>query len=520
MTGTPLRSIGRYDLLEIIGRGGAAVVYLAVQRDLGRQVALKELAPVVGAADPSFAQRFSEESVVTGSLSHPNIVTVFEYLEHEGVPYIAMEYLAQGSLRAWVGRLTAAQIAGVLEGVLAGLAHGHSRSVVHRDLKPENLLVTADGRVKIADFGVARAYADAVTRAVVTETGTTIGTPAYMSPEQALGGSVGPAADLYSLGIVAWELLAGRVPFEERDAPVAVLYRHVHAPVPPVTSAAPDVDPRIEAWLERMLEKDPADRFPSAEAAWEALEDVVLDLLGPRWRRDARLPVVDAEVAGRPLTPAVFGDGAALGGRATVHRPARRHDLEVAEGAPEPPKRTLRRVLVAAALLGVIAGAALAGVLASGGNGGRRTAGTTPSAPKTTTRTRPPTVTIAKPKVVATAIAPVVEHVLTKLDADLARMENASVAKQRSITPASQRVYLTAIRELAMQPAAITDAPLTRSVVVTFQRLDRDFGSLLAAERTNNGHRYALARAETIFDEVRLNGAMTDILKATDGLGS
>ena len=287
MTAAPLRTVGRYDLLEVIGRGGAAVVYLAHQRDLRRRVALKELAPFQAAVDPTFAGRFAEESRVAGSLSHPNIVTVHEYFEHDGVPFIAMEYLSQGSLRPYVGTLTLAQIAGVLEGVLAGLAHGQSHSVVHRDLKPENLLVTADGRVKIADFGVARAYADAVTRPVVTAVGTTIGTPAYMAPEQALGREVGPAADLYSLGIVAWELLIGRVPFEEKDTPVAVLYRHVHEPIPPVRSVSPDVDPRIEAWLERMLAKDPADRYPRAEVAWEELEDVVLELLGPRWRRDA-----------------------------------------------------------------------------------------------------------------------------------------------------------------------------------------------------------------------------------------
>jgi hypothetical protein len=311
MNGAPMRTVGRYDLLEVIGRGGAAVVYLAHQRDLRRRVALKELAPFQAAADPMFAGRFAEESRVAGSLSHPNIVTVHEYFEHDGIPYIAMEYLSQGSLRTYVGKLTVAQIAGVLEGVLAGLAHGQAHSVVHRDLKPENLLVTADGRVKIADFGVARAYADAVTRQFVTAVGTTIGTPAYMAPEQALGHELGPAADLYSLGIVAWELLIGRVPFEEKDTPVAVLYRHVHEPIPSARSVAPGVDPRIDAWLERMLAKDPADRFPGAEAAWEELEDVVLELLGPRWRRDARLPVIETGVADRPLTPALFAEGSA-----------------------------------------------------------------------------------------------------------------------------------------------------------------------------------------------------------------
>jgi tRNA A-37 threonylcarbamoyl transferase component Bud32 len=301
-----LRRVGRYDLLEVIGRGGAAVVYLAHQRDLHRHVALKELAPF-HADDSSFAQRFVEESRLAGSLSHANVVTVHEFFEDAGVPYIAMEYLPHGSLRQYVGELSTAQIAGVLEGVLAGLSHGEAHGIAHRDLKPENLLVAADGRVKIADFGVARAYNKAATRAVVTAAGTTIGTPAYMAPEQALGGELTAATDLYSLGIIAWELLSGTVPFEEDDTPVAVLYRHVHEPAPPVRSVAPEVDPLLEEWVQHMLAKRPEDRFRSADEAWEALEDAVLELLGPRWRRQARLVVQgNHRRAGETLTPAAF----------------------------------------------------------------------------------------------------------------------------------------------------------------------------------------------------------------------
>ena len=301
-----LKRVGRFDLLEVIGRGGAAVVYLALQRDLQRHVALKELAPF-HLADTSFAERFVEESRLAGSMNHANIVTVHEFFEDGSVPYIAMEYLPHGSLRQYIGRLSTAQIAGVLEGVLAGLAHGEAHRIVHRDLKPENLLVAVDGRVKIADFGVARAYSKAATRAVVTVAGTTIGTPAYMSPEQALGTDLTPATDLYSLGVVAWELLTGQVPFDETDTPVAVLYRHVHEPVPSVRSVAPEVDEGIAEWLEKMLAKRPEDRFQSADEAWVALEDLVLDLLGPRWRREARL-VLDDETprAHRTLTPASF----------------------------------------------------------------------------------------------------------------------------------------------------------------------------------------------------------------------
>ncbi|MFZ1993531.1 MAG: serine/threonine-protein kinase [Solirubrobacteraceae bacterium] len=301
-----LKRVGRFDLLEVIGRGGAAVVYLALQRDLQRHVALKELAPF-HLADTSFGERFVEESRLAGSMNHANIVTVHEYFEDGAVPYIAMEYLPHGSLRQYIGRLSTAQIAGVLEGVLAGLSHGEAHQIVHRDLKPENLLVALDGRVKIADFGVARAYSKAATRAVVTVAGTTIGTPAYMSPEQALGSDLTPATDLYSLGVVAWELLTGQVPFDETDTPVAVLYRHVHEPVPSVRSVAPDVDEDVAQWLEKMLAKRPEDRFQSADEAWVALEDVVLELLGPRWRREARLTLDDDPPrVRRPLTPASF----------------------------------------------------------------------------------------------------------------------------------------------------------------------------------------------------------------------
>lgn len=301
-----LRRVGRYDLLEVIGRGGAAVVYLAQQRDLERHVALKELAPFQ-ADDASFAERFVAESRVAGAMSHANVVTVHEFFEDAGVPYIAMEYLPHGSLRQYVGSLSIAQIAGVLEGVLAGLSHGELHGIVHRDLKPENLLVGFDGRVKIADFGVARAYNRAATRQVVTVAGTTIGTPAYMSPEQALGTDLTPATDLYSLGIVAWELLTGQVPFDGGDTPVAVLYRHVHEPVPPVRSVAPEVDQGLADWLEQMLAKRPEERFKNAEHAWVELEDVVLELLGPRWRREARLVLDEhAPRRERTLTPAAF----------------------------------------------------------------------------------------------------------------------------------------------------------------------------------------------------------------------
>ncbi|MDQ5807201.1 MAG: serine/threonine protein kinase, partial [Actinomycetota bacterium] len=262
------RRIQKYEILGAIGRGGMSTVYLAYDEDLGRHIALKELD--LRDENPELVERFMRESRMAASLQHPNIVTVHERLHHEGVPYIAMEYLDRGSLRPRVGALTRPQTFGVLEAALAGLAHAHAQGVVHRDLKPENLLVTSEGTVKIADFGIAKALTR-VTR-TLTRAGASLGTPEYMAPEQVTNKAVGPATDLYSLGIIAFELVTGRVPFESGDEPLAVLFRHVNEAPPAPSTVAPGVDPQLDAWILRCLAKDPADRPPSAEEAWDELE--------------------------------------------------------------------------------------------------------------------------------------------------------------------------------------------------------------------------------------------------------
>ena len=208
-----------------------AVVYLAKQPVLGRSVALKELAPFL-AGDPALAERFIREARVAGSLNHPNVVTVLDFLEQDGVPYIAMEYLERGSLRPFVGRMSLAQVAGVLEGLLAALSHAEVSRIVHRDVKPENLLITGDGGVKIADFGIAKAVQKVATEEMLTPAGATVGTPAYMAPEQAMAQEIGPWTDLYQTGVVAYELLTGEVPYRTEGAPIAVLMKHITDPVP------------------------------------------------------------------------------------------------------------------------------------------------------------------------------------------------------------------------------------------------------------------------------------------------
>jgi hypothetical protein len=288
MTSTvPQRSVGRYEIVREVGRGGTAVVYLARQTDLDRNVALKELAGL-HAADPEFVERFLRESRVAGSLNHPSIVTVHEYFEHEGTAFIAMEYFDRGSLRGWLAGLTLLQAAGVLEGVLSALAHAHSRGIVHRDLKPENLMVTSSGGVKIADFGLAKVLQEGAGNPL-TVSGTTMGTPAYMAPEQALATDVGPPADLYAVGVLAYEMFSGNVPFHGSDVPMAIMLQHLNEPVPPLGTKRPDLDPGVCAWVERLLAKAPEDRPRSAAEACDELDELVMGVAGPRWRRQSRL---------------------------------------------------------------------------------------------------------------------------------------------------------------------------------------------------------------------------------------
>ncbi len=283
---------GRYEILREIGRGGMATVYLARQVDLDRLVALKELG-ALRESDPSFTRRFLREARLAGSMSHPNIVTVHDFFEQRGAPVIAMEYLRRGSLRQYVGALSLPQVGGVLEGLLAGLAHAETHGIVHRDLKPENLLVSDEGRVKIVDFGIAKATNDLQVGTFVTSTGIALGTPNYVAPEQAMAQEIGPWTDLYSVGIVTFELFAGRAPFADTAEPMAVLLRQVNESIPPLYEIKRGVHPAMSEWVEWLLAKDPADRPQSAREAWLALDERLASVLGPAWLRQGDLPQPD-----------------------------------------------------------------------------------------------------------------------------------------------------------------------------------------------------------------------------------
>jgi tRNA A-37 threonylcarbamoyl transferase component Bud32 len=337
------RRVGRYELLYELGRGGMATVHLGRQIDLDRLVAVKELRNLQ-ATDAALARRFLREARLAGSLTHTNVVTVLEYFEHEGTPFIAMEHVERGSLRPYLGRLGRAKIGGVLEGVLAGLALAEERGIVHRDLKPENLMVSAEGRVKIADFGIAKATDRVRAGSVLTQTGMTVGTPMYMAPEQAMGLEVGPWTDLYSLGCVAFELLAGRVPFDD-EAPMTILLRHINDPPPRLADVTSTVSSALSDWVERLLVKEPERRTRRASDAWTELEEILLDELGPRWRRAAPIEA--------PLTNGPPAD------HATTAMPRRATSTSGGVVAPTGPSGRRGRRLAVAALGGTVAVAAV-----------------------------------------------------------------------------------------------------------------------------------------------------------------
>jgi eukaryotic-like serine/threonine-protein kinase len=260
----------RYTLGKLLGSGGMAQVYLAHDEVLDRDVALKVLRGQY-AGDEEFVGRFRREARSAAGLSHPNIVSVYDQGRSEGgAYYMAMEYVPQGTLKDRIrreGALSPDAAVGVALQIADALQAAHEKGVIHRDIKPQNVLITSSGDVKVTDFGIARA-ASATT---ATTTGTVLGTAGYMSPEQAKGEPVGPQSDLYSLGVVLYEMLTGNLPYEA-DSDIALAVRHVNEPPPSPREANPEVSKALDALTIKLLAKNPEDRYASAGALAEDLE--------------------------------------------------------------------------------------------------------------------------------------------------------------------------------------------------------------------------------------------------------
>jgi eukaryotic-like serine/threonine-protein kinase len=266
---------GRYELLELVGRGGMSTVWKAQDRLLDRTVAIKVLHEQF-TQDEEYVERFRREARSVAQLSHPNIVTVIDRGEDGGRQYIVFEYVAGWNLKQVIERQGPLPIRDALLLALQmarALGFAHDRGLIHRDVKPQNVLLNEDGHAKMTDFGIARS----VDVDGVTITGTVLGTSEYIAPEQARGQRVDALTDVYSLGVVLYELLAGGVPFHGENF-VAVALRHVNEPPPDVLDRRPDCPPRVAMAIERAMAKRPEDRFQSMDELVSELEACLADL--------------------------------------------------------------------------------------------------------------------------------------------------------------------------------------------------------------------------------------------------
>ncbi len=265
---------GRYVVERLLGSGGMAQVYLTHDEILDRHVALKILRDQY-AEDEEFVERFRREARSAASLSHPNIVFIYDQGRSEdGAYYMAMEYVPGGTLKERIrqgGPLTLEAAVGVALQIADALSEAHEKGVIHRDIKPQNVLVTEKGDVKVTDFGIARAAASS--SSVATAPGAVLGTVDYMSPEQARGESVGPQSDLYSLGVVLYEMLTGTLPYEA-DNPIGTAIKHMTAPVRSPSETNPSVPEPLAALTMKLLAKDPEGRYASAAALSDDLKQV------------------------------------------------------------------------------------------------------------------------------------------------------------------------------------------------------------------------------------------------------
>ncbi len=359
------RYIGKYLVKRELGRGGMGAVYLAEQPGLGREVAIKQLV-ASAAADPVALKRFLQEAQVMARTSHPNLVQVHD-LELMGTEnYIVLEFVRGKSLRDWInqGPIPPPQVFAVMHGVLQALDYAHKRAIVHRDMKPENVLLSDDGMVKVADFGIARLTDDSGVGGTATKTGTTVGTPQYMSPEQVASSKVDGRSDLYSAGIMFYELVTGQPPFtaSEADGPFTLMAKHVQAPPKPPSVFQPGLDPILEQVILKSIAKRPEDRFQTGEEFDTAMSRAA-DRMCPGWQRSLE-PGADLSRMVPGVAPAAVVPATPIG--IAIGQPAMAVPAQAVYNPTPPAKPITKKTTGCLGVLVGIAGlSALAGLLAA-----------------------------------------------------------------------------------------------------------------------------------------------------------
>src|SRR4051794_26501155 len=464
----------RYRVTRRIASGGMATVYACEDQVLGRLVAVKVLAPAF-ATDQDALARFQREARAVARVSdHPHVVTIYDIGEHEGSAFIVMEYFPGGTLadRLRSGDPIPAPTAlAWLDEAASALDHAHRAGIVHRDVKPANLLLDANGRLAVGDFGIARMATDVN----VTSTGTVLGTAAYLSPEQALGKPATSASDRYALAVVAYELLTGQRPFQA-EHPAAQARAHVEAPPP-----ASGLSTAVDRALGRGLDKDPGSRWPTARALVDALEDALGE---------------EAEPTPLPATAPTA--------------PVRRRPEPVAApagSASAPRRRSWGPVLIAALVVGLLAGGVIAALIGGGGGDGGGQGATTTAAKRTTPTT---TQKAAAPAQTATQ-PPAAQPTQTQA----AQTTDASTLEQRGHALVTQGNYDQAIPMLTQ---ATKDCPVSRTDPCAFPLYDLGHALRLAGrpaeaipvleKRLQNPNQQGVVQAE--LDKARADAGQGD----------
>lgn len=266
------KQFGLYQIVTPLGEGGMAAVYKAYQPSMERYVAVKVLARQLAESE-EFVARFKGEAHMLAQLQHPHILPVFDYGQSEGYSYIVMPFLHSGTLADLMKtrRLSLLDIRRIVSQIGDALGFAHARGMVHRDVKPGNVLLDERENCLLTDFGLARMIRDS---SRITSAGTIMGTPAYLSPEQATDAELDGRSDLYSLGIILYEMVTGQVPYSART-PLAVVFKHVNEPLPSARALAPELSDALEQVLVKTLAKDPADRYQTAESFVRALQQAI-----------------------------------------------------------------------------------------------------------------------------------------------------------------------------------------------------------------------------------------------------